>query len=103
MSQYKSDATRKLGEALHQARRQASQENVAEAALINVRNYGAYERGETEMGLHMLFRLAKVLGTTPAALLVGIDEDDVPDIAHLNTAWEVREARKGMRGGRRRP
>lgn len=103
MAEQKSRATSKLGEALHGARGQASQQDVADAALINVRNYGAYERGESEMGIHMLFRLAKVLGTTPAALLDGIEDADVPDIDDLTTAWQARaarEARQRRRHGR---
>ena len=93
MSIPKSDATRKLGEALVAARRQASQQDVADAAAIHVSNYGQYERGETEIGLHMLVRVAHVLGTTPTELLAGITDVDVPAVPDLPTAFDVREAR----------
>lgn len=97
MSIPKSDATRKLGEALIAARKQASQQDVADAAAIHVSNYGQYERGETEIGLHMLVRVAHVLGTTPTELLVGITDEDVPAVLDLPTAFDVREARARQR------
>lgn len=104
MAQQRSEATIKLGDALRRARgQQVSQEDVASAALINVRNYGAYERGETEMGVHMLVRLAAVLGTTPARLLddAGISVGDVPESEGLETAISAREARLSRRRSRR--
>lgn len=97
MSTPKSDATRKLGEALIAARQQASQQDVADAAAIHVSNYGQYERGETEIGLHMLIRVSHVLGTTPAELLAGITDVDVPAVPELPTALDVREARARQR------
>jgi transcriptional regulator with XRE-family HTH domain len=88
----KSDATRKLGEALRRARgSQLSQQNVAEAAGIHVSNYGEYERGEREIGLHMLIRVAWVLGVDPSELLVGIGAVDVPGFDGLPTAQRIRE------------
>lgn len=97
MSTPKSDATRKLGEKLVAARGQASQQDVADAAAIHVSNYGQYERGETEIGLHMLVRVSHVLGMTPAELLEGITDRDVPAIPDLPTAFDVRDARARQR------
>ncbi|HKT55586.1 MAG TPA: helix-turn-helix transcriptional regulator [Microbacterium sp.] len=92
MATPKSDATRKLGEALKAARgRQISRQNVADAAGIHLTNYGEYERGEREIGLHMLIRIAYVLGTTPSELLSGIDAHDVPGFDTLPTAQQTRD------------
>lgn len=74
-----------------------SQADVAEAAGIDPRNYGQYERGETDIGLGMLVRLAHVLGTTAEALVAGIGADDVRGVSALPTAARVREARQQQR------
>jgi len=46
-----------------------TQEGVAEAASINPKYFGAIERGEVNLSLSTLDRIAKALNVQPAALL----------------------------------
>lgn len=68
--------TIKLGKRLRDLRlaKGYSQEGFAEAAKIDRAGYGRIERGEVDLRLSTLERLAKTLKITMSDLLVGIDK-----------------------------
>ncbi|WP_296194853.1 helix-turn-helix transcriptional regulator [uncultured Microbacterium sp.] len=96
MPSAKSEAVRKLGEAMRAARNNAglSQDDVSTAAGIDASNYGMYERGEIEAGVHMLVRIAFALGVEASELMAEIGPADVPGASALLTGADVRAARK---------
>lgn len=63
-----------FGRALREARqaRQVSQEKLAELAGVHRTYIGAIERGEQNVALRNIVRIARALDTTPSALLSSV-------------------------------
>src|SRR5690606_25056483 len=78
----KSSATETLGERVRQLRLAigASQETIAELAGVHWTLIGQVERGQRNLTLHNLIRLAAALDTDPGVLVAGITPDDLPDV-----------------------
>ncbi|QEE60476.1 helix-turn-helix transcriptional regulator [Salinibacterium sp. dk2585] len=77
----RSSATETLGERVRQLRLAlgASQETIAELAGVHWTLIGQVERGQRNLTLHNLIRLAAALDTDPGVLVAGITPDDLPE------------------------
>lgn len=71
------DAQRQFGETVRQLRKEAglSQEELARKAGINRTYLSDVERGERNISLQNIVRLATALNTTPGELLSGLPEE----------------------------
>jgi len=68
------DPKRTLGRKIRELReaKGASQEKLAELAELHRTYIGSVERGERNVSLENIVRLARALGTTPSKLLEGV-------------------------------
>lgn len=55
-----------------------SQQAVADAAGLHVAYVGQVERGQRNVSLHNILRLAAALSTTPGRLMDGLPDPDAP-------------------------
>lgn len=76
----KSTAAETLGERVRHLRLAlgASQETIAELAGVHWTLIGQVERGQRNLTLHNLIRLAAALDADPGVLVAGITPDDLP-------------------------
>jgi transcriptional regulator with XRE-family HTH domain len=77
-----SRATRELGERIRERRLAiaATQEEVAGVAEVDTTTFGKVERGERNINLHNLIRIADALQVDPGSLLAGLSRDMVPAV-----------------------
>lgn len=93
-----STAAQTLGKRVRQLRLAigASQETLAELAGVHWTLISQVERGQRNLTLHNLIRLAAALDTDPGVLVAGITPDDLPPEPRRESKAEaIRREREG--------
>ncbi len=89
------EAARILGERVRTVRiaKALSQEDLADLAEMHVTNIGKIERGQANLSLTTIVRIAGVLDRDPGELLAGMTLADIPAVTHQLTAADLIRAR----------
>jgi transcriptional regulator with XRE-family HTH domain len=98
MTSPQSRATGTVGDRVREQRRKLgiSQETLAELAGLHWTFVGQVERGQRNLSLHNLIKLAGGLDVDPGTLVAGITPKDLPEVeAGASDAERIRATRKG--------
>ncbi len=96
MTTPQSRATSTVGERVREHRRRLgiSQETLAELSGLHWTFVGQVERGQRNLSLHNLVKLASGLDINPAELVTGLNAEDLPQIEpDVSEADRIRAAR----------